>query len=136
MWEMAWSFSILISWKRWRIFFFLKWWQLICWIFSILKAHIHVWKFKNTLASSDSCYLTSSYAGVTLPYRCSLSDTTLDTMVLHSSLLVAGVNPDLFHQSVAVSSHLRCLQMWVSSLLTWHLPSRFPRKNIQWNIIF
>ena len=26
---------------------------------------------------------------LTLPYRCSLSDTTLDTMVLHSSLLVA-----------------------------------------------
>ena len=26
---------------------------------------------------------------ITLPYRCSLSDTTLDTMVLHSSLLVA-----------------------------------------------
>ena len=26
---------------------------------------------------------------LTLPYHCSLSDTTLDTMVLHSSLLVA-----------------------------------------------
>ena len=26
---------------------------------------------------------------ITLPYRCSLSDTTLDTMVLHSSLLVS-----------------------------------------------
>ena len=29
------------------------------------------------------------YSSLTLPYRCSLSDTTLDTMVLHSSLLVA-----------------------------------------------
>ena len=32
-------------------------------------------------------YKTGTY--LTLPYRCSLSDTTLDTMVLHSSLLVA-----------------------------------------------
>ena len=28
-------------------------------------------------------------ARLSLPYRCSLSDTTLDTMVVHSSLLVA-----------------------------------------------
>ena len=39
--------------------------------------------FNNGMAAAVS-YLTSY-----LPYRCSLSDTTLDTMVLHSSLLVA-----------------------------------------------
>ena len=55
-------------------------WCYICLFFPFQK-------FNNLMDTEIMEGKSSKY--LTLPYRCSLSDTTLDTMVLHSSLLVA-----------------------------------------------
>ena len=71
----------------------------------------------------------------TLPYRCSLSDTTLDTMVLHSSLLVA-ISVHLFMFIPAYRETFPRLVIWraysLCNSLSMFIPSIEQRKT--WNL--
>ena len=68
--------------------------QLFCSLFMPISSQIINHQSGESIQGTEKALIPtfcfqSFYCSTTLPYRCSLSDTTLDTMVLHSSLLVA-----------------------------------------------